>query len=141
MDSNSLWCQRKRVALIPSTSASDLVTTTTTPNPVASGSCRSDEFECDDGSCVGRDFRCDNVPDCGDASDESNCSRFPCFSCFTVRLPYFCCLLQCLALLLLSMSAGTWGWVFAIHASFEYVRFKSVASQLRLSNWNRIQCL
>lgn len=38
--------------------------------------CRSDEFQCDDGSCVGRHFRCDNVPDCSDASDEDNCSTF-----------------------------------------------------------------
>lgn len=51
---------------------------TTAPPPLSppSGSgCRSDEFRCDDGSCVGSDFRCDNIPDCSDASDEDNCSK------------------------------------------------------------------
>ncbi|KAI9555097.1 hypothetical protein GHT06_017612 [Daphnia sinensis] len=43
----------------------------------STGDCRSDEFQCDDGSCVGRHFRCDNVPDCSDASDEDNCSLTP----------------------------------------------------------------
>jgi hypothetical protein len=47
----------------------------------SSSNCRSDEFQCDDGSCVGRHFRCDNVPDCSDASDEDNCSRFSLLLC------------------------------------------------------------
>jgi hypothetical protein len=73
-----------------STTPSNVVTIEPTPGPTAappvvdssaggvgsSSNCRSDEFQCDDGSCVGRHFRCDNVPDCSDASDEDNCSRF-----------------------------------------------------------------
>lgn len=57
----------------------------------SSSNCRSDEFQCDDGSCVGRHFRCDNVPDCSDASDEDNCSRFSLLFCC-----FFCCFFESL---------------------------------------------
>ena len=55
----------------------------------SSSNCRSDEFQCDDGSCVGRHFRCDNVPDCSDASDEDNCSRFSLLFCFVFCFFFF----------------------------------------------------
>ena len=84
-----------------STTPSNVVTIEPTDGPTAappvvdsaggggsSSNCRSDEFHCHDGSCVGRNFVCDNVPDCSDASDEDNCSRFSFFFFFffTIRL-------------------------------------------------------
>ena len=49
---------------------------TTTVSPVSNNYCNDDEFQCDDGFCVGKELKCDSVPDCSDASDEDKCSRF-----------------------------------------------------------------
>jgi hypothetical protein len=37
--------------------------------------CALDEFACDNGSCVNSDWICDGDNDCGDQSDEQNCSN------------------------------------------------------------------
>ena len=37
--------------------------------------CKSDMFPCQDGSCILNTYVCDNVSDCVDGSDESDCSR------------------------------------------------------------------
>ncbi len=104
-----------------STTPSNVVTIEPPPGPTpappvvdsaggggSSSNCRSDEFQCDDGSCVGRHFRCDNVPDCSDASDEDNCSRFSVFLS-TIRLllsPFFLILNQ--QLLVMSTTSFKW---------------------------------
>ena len=36
--------------------------------------CQESEFQCRDGSCIPMRWRCDKTDDCGDNSDESNCS-------------------------------------------------------------------
>jgi hypothetical protein len=38
--------------------------------------CISDEFQCSNQQCVGMEHRCDYTNDCGDNSDEKNCSPF-----------------------------------------------------------------
>ena len=35
--------------------------------------CKSTQFTCDDGQCVMMEDRCDQMPDCDDKSDETNC--------------------------------------------------------------------
>ena len=35
--------------------------------------CKADEFTCDDGQCIKMEERCDQMPQCGDESDEQNC--------------------------------------------------------------------
>ena len=41
-----------------------------------SAACRDDEFQCvGSGICIPSNRRCDSFPDCGDMSDESNCSK------------------------------------------------------------------
>ena len=37
--------------------------------------CSEGEFTCDEGQCVNMDQRCDEVSDCRDQSDESNCKK------------------------------------------------------------------
>jgi len=37
--------------------------------------CRSDEFECGDGSCIDISLRCNRFYDCSDGSDEVNCGK------------------------------------------------------------------
>lgn len=44
--------------------------------------CRSDEFECLDGSCVSQTARCDGRSDCRDRSDEYNCTGIIMFPFF-----------------------------------------------------------
>ncbi|CAJ0923931.1 unnamed protein product [Ranitomeya imitator] len=48
-------------------------------------SCLSNQFQCANGDCVPRDFICDHDDDCGDGSDEKNCS-YP-----TCKGDYFTC--------------------------------------------------
>lgn len=108
-----------------STTPSNVVTIKPTDGPTAappvvdsaggggsSSNCRSDEFHCHDGSCVGRNFVCDNVPDCSDASDEDNCSRFSFFFFFFHDPPSFLLLFNsyviwlCLLHLLIGLRPG-----------------------------------
>jgi len=37
--------------------------------------CREDQFECDDGRCISAWGVCDGWNECGDFSDEQNCSE------------------------------------------------------------------
>ena len=46
-----------------------------TKNLVFSG-CDLNEFTCNNGNCIKITKRCDNIIDCPDSSDESNCDRF-----------------------------------------------------------------
>lgn len=50
--------------------------TTPTPLPSVSGSCRDNEFYCENGHCLPTNAHgvlCDGVDDCGDGSDENYC--------------------------------------------------------------------
>lgn len=42
--------------------------------------CRSGEFTCGNGRCIMEKWRCDRDDDCGDGSDEMNCSKNQCDS-------------------------------------------------------------
>ena len=37
--------------------------------------CIADDFKCDNGRCIDKDWVCDHRDDCGDRSDEQNCSK------------------------------------------------------------------
>ena len=41
---------------------------------ILGGSCASNEFECSNGKCIRASWKCDGDNDCGDSSDETNCS-------------------------------------------------------------------
>ena len=38
--------------------------------------CTSNQFGCDDGSCINLAVRCNDIKDCADYSDENNCKLF-----------------------------------------------------------------
>lgn len=38
--------------------------------------CSPREFQCLDGNCIAAAFKCDGDSDCGDESDELNCSKY-----------------------------------------------------------------
>ena len=40
-----------------------------------SGSCKSYQFRCPDGLCIGKGLLCDGWPDCIDSSDEHSCCK------------------------------------------------------------------
>ena len=43
-------------------------------SPATPTACSSDEFTCDNGGCQPDSYRCDDFDDCGDNSDEDDCS-------------------------------------------------------------------
>lgn len=48
-----------------------------TPHPagkLGQASCQADEFRCDNGKCLPGPWQCNTVDECGDGSDEGNCS-------------------------------------------------------------------
>lgn len=45
------------------------------PPFVASRTCRPDQFECEDGSCIHGSRQCNGIRDCVDGSDEVNCKN------------------------------------------------------------------
>lgn len=45
------------------------------PSFVASRTCRPDQFECEDGSCIHGSRQCNGIRDCVDGSDEVNCKN------------------------------------------------------------------
>lgn len=53
--------------------------------------CRPDEFQCGDGSCIHGTKQCNKVHDCPDHSDESGCVNggYTCHRCLCVELPEF----------------------------------------------------
>lgn len=53
--------------------------------------CRPDEFQCGDGSCIHGTKQCNKVHDCPDHSDESGCVNggYTCHRCLHVWLPEF----------------------------------------------------
>ncbi|XP_014185803.1 MAM and LDL-receptor class A domain-containing protein 1 [Haplochromis burtoni] len=44
--------------------------------PVAANTCSNQDFSCSHGLCVSEDWVCDFTDDCGDSSDENNCSMY-----------------------------------------------------------------
>ncbi|XP_045387720.1 low-density lipoprotein receptor-related protein 3 isoform X2 [Lemur catta] len=44
------------------------------PGKLGQASCQADEFRCDNGKCLPGPWQCNTVDECGDGSDEGNCS-------------------------------------------------------------------
>lgn len=42
---------------------------------LSTGSCGSDQFQCNNGQCIDIGWRCDGTKDCTDDSDELNCRK------------------------------------------------------------------
>ena len=40
------------------------------------GLCEENEFTCFNGECIDMSYVCDGINDCGDNSDEVNCSKY-----------------------------------------------------------------
>jgi len=59
--------------------------------------CREDQFGCDTGRCISTSLVCNGHNDCGDFSDERNCSE----TYFRLLLPQYCdeyvCVCVCLS--------------------------------------------
>ena len=56
----------------------------------ATTACRDDQFQCaDTGLCIPTDYICDEIEDCGDMSDEANCSEL-----YFVLNSALCCSMQ-----------------------------------------------
>lgn len=56
----------------------DRVADPPSPSPAptaASRTCRPDQFECEDGSCIHGSRQCNGIRDCVDGSDEVNCKN------------------------------------------------------------------
>jgi len=47
------------------------------PGPETGLTCGPGKFRCNDGTCIEKSYQCDDVPDCGDGSDEQNCHGQP----------------------------------------------------------------
>ena len=47
-----------------------------TPQELTLSSCNSDQFVCNDGSCIPKEARCSRYVDCNDGSDELKCSMY-----------------------------------------------------------------
>lgn len=42
----------------------------------SAGTCHNTQFKCDNGKCIEKKFQCDLEDDCGDDSDERNCTEY-----------------------------------------------------------------
>lgn len=58
--------------------------------PGESLACRLDQFRCASGDkCVDTSAKCDHRDDCGDNSDEANCSQYFLLRCFTMTKLFY----------------------------------------------------
>ena len=54
----------------------------------ALATCSSDQFTCDNSRCIPLSYVCDTDNDCGDMSDEVNCSTSPTIGQSTIALSF-----------------------------------------------------
>jgi hypothetical protein len=57
-------------SVTPTSFTPTISTPFTDTTPITPGTCRSDQFTCDDGRCIPASWECDGLNDCGDFSDE-----------------------------------------------------------------------